>query len=168
MSIVQDLNRYKFECGGVVPVGPMQLLDFDNISIILQWSFVWGMFPEVRGGSPLRECIPRRLLEEPERGENSVRKIQVGNRSGCAKSLWAWRNVAAELSSASAGGGFCKLPQPQRACWLLSPLFRLAKGRGTDEGECLWVLSRAKVECCLSFHPTCSWDPRSLWGIAVL
>lgn len=68
---------------------------------------------------------------------------------GCAKSLWARRNIATDLPSTSSGGGFCELPQPQRACWLLSPLFRLAKDWGTDEGKCLWVLSRAKAECSL-------------------
>lgn len=109
MSIVQDLNRHKFECGGV-PAESMQLLDFDNISVTLQWSFDWGTFPEVKGRSHLRDYIPRRLLEEPEREQNPAGE-QVGVYQEPPGQEERWQP---ELSSASAGGGFCKLSQPQK------------------------------------------------------
>lgn len=103
-------DRYKFECGGIVPVRPIQLY---NLAILALYrsgfpsggrSLRWG------GKSPLRECILRRLLEKPERGESSGRKVQLWSRSGCAKSLWARRNIAAELSSALAGEASVSCP----------------------------------------------------------
>lgn len=104
-------HRYKFECGSVIPVRPpMQLYNLAILELYWSsfpfggWSLRWG------GKSPLRECIPRRLLEKPERRVSSRRKVQLWNRLGCAKRLWARRNIAVELSSALAGEASASCP----------------------------------------------------------
>lgn len=89
--------RWKFELGGSVPIGPVQLLDFDNINILLQSSSIWRMFP---GTGTLRDCVARKLLEELESGGSSWKIIQMMKRLGCAKSCWGRRNTTTELPSA--------------------------------------------------------------------
>lgn len=110
MNIVQNLNRYKFECAGIVPVGPMQLLDFDNISIILRWSCVWGTFPEAGGQKSPEGVYSQKVAGGDGERREQLEKNPAGNRSGCAKSLWATRNIAAELSSALAGEASASCP----------------------------------------------------------
>lgn len=75
MSIVQDLNRCKLEFDDAAPVGPVQLLGFDNISIILQWSSVWGMLPGMGGQkSPEEVCCQKAAGGASQRVERAAGK----------------------------------------------------------------------------------------------
>lgn len=162
MSIVQDLNRYKFECGGV-PVEPMHLLVFDNISVTLQWSFDWGAFPEVRGRSHLREYISRRLLEEPEREKNPAgEQVEVyqeppGQEERCSRAVKciSWGRLLQAVPTTEGHAG----------CLAHSSGL---PGAGGQLSVSVRGSSAGQKGSAASSHPGCSWDPRSFWGIAVL